>query len=304
MQVRAEVFYLRNPAPAAAEPPTFVTEDEGRSTMVVTPGEEVVLHDLRGAETSLDREGFVLVPHTSAVPDFHAVEEDPAVDRQYLEEMEAFVAELTGADRVLMLGGGKKRYGESATDRLAGLTNARPARYVHGDVTDVSGPELAAGMVQGTPGIELDEFPRWAMYNVWRAITPPPQDFPLAVCDARTIASDDEVTVTAVTAVRGFGELRFATAGYLHNPAHRWCWFRDMTPDEVLVFKTHDTDPARAHRVAHTAFTDPTCPEATPTRASVEIRALALFRAAAPSDPAVGDVSGRSSPRPRRSSDR
>jgi hypothetical protein len=276
--VRAEVFYVRNPRPEGADPLTFVTEDEERSTMVVRPGEEVALHDLRGTETSLDREGFVLVPHTSDVADFHAVEEDPAVDQRYVAEMEAFVGDLVGADRVLMLGPGKKRYGESAVDRLAGLANARPARYVHGDVTDVSGPELAAGMVHGTRGVDLDEFPRWAMYNVWRPITAPPQDFPLAVCDARTIDPADEVTVTAVTAMRGIGEVRFATSGYLPNPRHRWCWFSDMTPDEVLVFKTHDTDPARAHRVAHTAFTDPSCPEGTPTRASVEIRALALFR--------------------------
>lgn len=276
--VRAEVHYVRNPPPPGVEPLTFVTEDEARSTMVVTPGEEVVLHDLRGTTTSLDAEGFELVPHVSAVTDFHAVEEDPDVDALYLGEMEAFVAELTGADRVVMLGPGKKRYGESATDRLAGLANAKPARYVHGDVTDVSGPDLAEGMVRGTSGIELDELSRWAMYNVWRAITPPPQDFPLAVCDARTIAPHDELAVTAITAVRGFGELAFPTAGYLPNPGHRWCWFRDMTPEEVLVFKTHDTDPARAHRVAHTAFTDPTCPPGVPTRASVEIRALALFR--------------------------
>jgi hypothetical protein len=50
-----------------------------------------------------------------------------------------------------------------------------------------------------------------------------------------------------------------------------------MTPGEVLIFKTHDTDPARAHRVPNTAFTDPTWPPGTPTRASVEMRALALF---------------------------
>lgn len=275
--VRAEVHYVRNPPPPGAGPLTFVTEDDARSTMVVTPGEEVVLHDLRGTATSLDVEGFELVRHVSALDDFHAIEEDADVDARYLGEMEAFVAALTGADRVVMLGPGKKRYGETATDRLAGLANAKPARYVHGDVTDASGPDLAEGMVRGTPGIDLDELSRWAMYNVWRAITPPPQDFPLAVCDARTIAPGDELTVTAITEMRGFGELAFPTAGYLPNPAHRWCWFRDMTPEEVLVFKTHDTDPARAHRVAHTAFTDPTCPPEVPTRASVEIRALALF---------------------------
>lgn len=272
------MHYVRNPPPAGAELLTFVTEDESRSTMVVTPGEEVVLHDLRGTPTSLDVEGFELVRHASTVDDFHLIEEDPAVDARYLEEMERFVGELTGADRVLMLGPGKKRYGEGATDRLAGLANAKPARYVHGDVTDDSGPDLARGMARGTRGVELDDFGRWAMYNVWRAVTPPPQDFPLAVCDARTIDPADEITVTAITAMRGVGELAFPTAGYLANAAHRWCWFRDMQVDEVLVFKTHDTDPDRAHRVAHTAFTDPSCPPVEVTRASVEIRALALFR--------------------------
>ena len=30
------------------------------------------------------------------------------------------------------------------------------------------------------------------------------------------------------------------TTGYLYNPAHRWHYYRDMRPDEVLVFKAHD----------------------------------------------------------------
>jgi hypothetical protein len=50
-----------------------------------------------------------------------------------------------------------------------------------------------------------------------------------------------------------------------------------MTIDEVIVFKSGDSDPTGAVRVAHTAFTDPTCPPGVPTRASVEMRALAVF---------------------------
>ena len=91
------------------------------------------------------------------------------------------------------------------------------------------------------------------------------------------MAADDEVTVNAVTAGAGDGDMRHDTTGYLYNPEHRWHYFRDMTPDEVLVFKAHDTDPTGAGRVPHTAFTDPTCPPGTPTRASVEMRGLALF---------------------------
>lgn len=218
-----------------------------------------------------------MAPHTTSVPDLEAIEEDPAVDRLYLDEMRAFLGEVTGADRIVMLGGGKKRYGEGAAGKLAPLKNAKPARYVHADVTDDSGPEQAAGVAGLVPGLALGDFGRWALFNMWRSISQPPQDFPLAVCDARTLQPEDVVPVIAVTEVRGFGALEFETSGYLHNPRHRWCWFRDMAPDEVLVFKTHDSDPERAHRVAHTAFTNPTCPPGTPTRASVEIRALALF---------------------------
>jgi hypothetical protein len=277
-RAQAEVNYVRNPRPKGAEALTFVTEAEERSSMETLPGRQVWIHDVRGDDTSLDREGFVLVEHVSAVADFDQIEEDPEVDRLYIDETSDLLAEVTGADRVVVLGGGKKRYGESAVDKLARLKNAKPARYPHGDVTDVSGPEQAAGLVSLVPGLAIEDFGRWALYNMWRSTTPPPQDHPLAVCDARTIEPDDGVPVVAITEIRGSGELEFETTGYLYNPAHRWCYFRDMTPSEVLVFKTHDTDSARAHRVAHTAFTDPTCPPGTRTRASVEMRALALFR--------------------------
>jgi hypothetical protein len=187
--------------------------------------------------------------------------------------------QLVGATRVYALGGGKKRFGESATDRLTPLTNAKPARYPHADNTDASAQALVEGMAAFVPALaeDLAGCGRWALYNVWRCVTPPPQDIPLAVCDARTVSPADEVTVAAVTAVRGAGDYRHDTTGYARADGHRWCWFRDMTRDEVLVFKAHDTDPHRPGRVPHTAFTDPTCPPGTPTRASVELRFLAVF---------------------------
>lgn len=275
-QVRAEVNYVRNPPAAGDAVLEFVTEAEERSTMQVLPGQVVTITDTRGIATDLDREGFVLVPHVSAIADFDRIQEDPVVDQQYIEETTGLLLKITGATRVFMLGGGKKRYGESATEKLAPLSNAKPARYAHADNTDASAAGLVGMIEQFVDDLDLADHPRWALYNLWRAVTPPPQDFPLAVCDARTVAPADEVTVAAVTEEHGF-DIRHDTTGYLHNPAHEWHYFRDMTRDEVLVFKAHDTDPSRAGRVPHTAFTDPSCPPGVPTRASVEMRGLALF---------------------------
>jgi hypothetical protein len=157
------------------------------------------------------------------------------------------------------------------------LSNAKPARYPHADNTDASADELARVVDMFVPEVDLDRHARYAMYNVWRTFTPPPQDFPLAVCDAQSFSTDDEVVVTAITVERGGVDIVHDTVGYVHNPAHRWYYFPDMTIDEVIVFKSGDSDHTKAVRVAHTAFTDPTCPPGVPTRASVEMRALALF---------------------------
>jgi hypothetical protein len=274
--VEADINYIRNPPPAGGAVLEYVTEAEERNTMITLPGQPVMITDARGMQTDLDREGFVLVRHVSAVADFHQIQVDPAVDAQYGEETAAMLTELTGAARVIMLGSGKKRYGESAVDKLAPLKNAKPARYPHADNTDASALELAKLFDLFVDDFDLNAYPRWAMYNVWRAITPPPQDFPLAVCDARSIDPADEVVVTAITEELQ-GNIVHDTMSYVYNPAHRWYWFPDMTIDEVIVFKSGDSDPSRPVRVPHTAFTDPTCPPGVPTRASVEMRALAVF---------------------------
>jgi hypothetical protein len=275
--MHADVNYIRNPPTTPGEVLEFVTEDEARSTMRTRPGRPVEITDARPLTTELDREGFVLVPHVSGVTDFDAIQADPAVDQRYIDEMTQLLAEVTGASMAFMLGGGKKRYGERETDKLARLANAKPARYPHADNTDVSATGLVDLVVEFVDGIDATKYSRYALYNMWRAVSPPPQDFPLAVCDARTVTPADEVTVTAVTMELGTGDIRHDTTGYLYNPDHRWHYYRDMTPGEVLVFKAHDTDTRRARRVPHTAFTDPTCPPGTPTRASVEMRGLAFF---------------------------
>jgi hypothetical protein len=275
--VKAQINYVWNEAAGATQVLEFVPEDERQSTMRTLPGRSMVIANGRLVATELDCEGFVLVHHVSSVADFDAIQVDPVVDEQYIDEMCELLRDMTGAAKVLMLGGGKKRYGESATDKLAPLSNAKPARYPHADNTDESATGLIELFGAFVDDLDLADYARVALYNMWRAVSPPPQDVPLAVCDARSVAPSDEVTVAAITVERGAGEIRHDTTGYRFNDAHRWHYYPNMTRDEVLVFKAHDTDLGRARRVPHTAFSDPTCPRGVPTRASVEMRGLALF---------------------------
>src|SRR5689334_4621010 len=115
--VEAEINYVRNPPAPGAPKLEFVTSDEARNTMVTHPGQVVSVTNARAFSTHLDREGFVLVRHTSEVDDFNLIQQDARVEQVCLAETATLLEELTGATRVIAQSV-KKRYGESATDLL------------------------------------------------------------------------------------------------------------------------------------------------------------------------------------------
>lgn len=252
-----------------AERSRYYAENHSRDNLVLDP-RSVRIEDLRDAadRPSLDREGFMLVPHKSVVPDFRDVEQ---CKRHYVGETEALIRKLTGASCVVVTGTGVLRFSERITDR-SGYFNSLPARFIHIDISDATARAFAARARPDAPRAS-----RFAHYNVWRAISAPPQDAPLAVCDARSLAPTDLVAADAVFDAKGAPEWSFEGLVVRHNPAHRWCYFRDMTRNEALVFKTNDSDPTTAHHVPHSAFDDPACPPDAPPRASIEMRAIAFW---------------------------
>lgn len=231
---------------------------------------------IRNARTSepppsLDAEGFTLVRHRSAVRDWRDAEE---VARVHHEEIRQLLLDVSGADAVEIKGSGILRFGEKSQDSGA-LNNSKPARFVHIDVSDATAQAFNAR----SPLAEGRTLRRVAQYNVWRAISPPPQDVPLAVCEAGSLAPEDLIFADAVFDKDGVALFSFEGLVVRHNPAQRWAFFADMTQDEALVFKTNDTDPTRAHHVPHGAFDDPTVPGDVPPRSSIEMRGTAFWYA-------------------------
>ncbi len=198
--------------------------------------------------------------------------DEAEVARVHPPEVAELLRRETGADEVVVTGKGILRFSERSP--LSGkLFNSQPARFIHIDISDPTAKEFAArSQPQGrTPR-------RFAHYNVWRVVTAPPQDVPLAVCDARSLAPQDLVGADAVfDAPGGAPEWSFEGLLVRHNPAHRWCYFAGMHPGEALIFKTNDSDPGEPHHIAHTAFDDPSCPAQAGPRASIEMRAVAFW---------------------------
>ena len=248
------------------ERPRYHAQDHARDNLNLDP-RKVTIEDMREGEApTLAREGFALVPHKSSAGDFR----DEPTQTIYAAEIEKLVVEQTRADRVVVTGKALLRFGERAPES-GKLFNSLPARFIHIDISDATAREFAARS-------ERRRVRRFAHYTLWRVLSAPPQDVPLAVCDARSLAPEDLVEADAVfDAPGGAPEWSFEGLLLRHSPRHRWCYFSNMTRDEALIFKTNDSDPAEPHHIPHSAFDDPSSPTDVSPRVSVEARAIAYW---------------------------
>jgi hypothetical protein len=238
---------------------------------------------------SLESDGFVLADCPSAVRDFFDKDE---VERVYPAEVVASVLALTGATRVAPLGWMVRTSGDLSKhqQQTPGYTHRGgvqpPAGEAHVDFTPARAEPLARAVYEKTFP-DGRGFSRFIASSLWRTFSEPPQDYPLAVCDAGSVGRDEGTPNTMFIVDRLPDEQAMlgameneksapAAAIFHFNPAHRWWYFSGMTRDEVLLFKFHDSDASKALRTPHTAFHDPSF--ANPkVRESIEFRTIAYF---------------------------
>lgn len=259
----------------------YLADDEGLAVYIASVGGgEIAPHEgnylmqsvsiLNGRNLEpgfdLEREGFVLLQHSSKVKDFY---DDAEIATVYEPEIRALVKEKTGANRVEIFDHTRR----ATSDEVRQARQVRePASIVHNDYTANSGPRRLRDHFPDDAGKALLDR-RFAIVNVWRPIKGPVPDFALAFCDASSVGPDDLIPVKRAARDR-IGEIQLS----LYDPGHRWYYFPAMGVDEVLIFKTYDsaTD-GRARFTPHTSFADPGAPADSPPRESIETRCFAFF---------------------------
>jgi hypothetical protein len=225
----------------------------------------------------LDTQGFVLAEQPSVVTNFRDRME---VDAVYSAEVERIVKALTGADRVVLLGYVLRTSGTTCSEVQP------PASEVHVDMTPDRAVRLAAAMYEKSFAGRR-AYRRFIASSLWRPFSQPPQDWPLAVCDGTSVGDDEGVPNVMVRLaklpepdnipehVEEEDKLPAASI-FCFSPKHRWWYFPDMTRDEVLLVKFHDSDHSKAWRTPHTSFRDPRVQSAAP-RESIEFRTIAYY---------------------------
>jgi len=267
----------------------YVSPDTRISRRFCFPGDEVntgrfvpyrvFIHNARTASEriALDTHAFELFRHRSAVEDFHDRAE---IDAIYPREVMDTVQGLTGADLILPLGYVLR----TAADTSGGQAQP-PASDVHVDMSPETAPKAALALfAKEAPG---RTFRRFLVTSFWRPYSEPPQDWPVALCDHRSMAPDEGVpnrrivrddrpTPEEMLAPIPDEEDIPAALVFRYGPHHRWFYYPDMNRDEVLLIKLHDSDRTRAWFAPHTAFHDAGRP-GTRTRESIEFRTIAYW---------------------------
>jgi hypothetical protein len=221
---------------------------------------------------TLAAEGFALVEATSEVTDYR----DPDQTELYKAEIRNLVQRETGATLVMNTGPGIIRFSERSGESGA-HNNSRPARFIHNDVSEPTA-RASAERVLASRRETLADYAGFALYNIWRPISPPPQDVPLAMLDGRSLIVQDLIAADAV--FDHFGQPDWSFEGFLlrYNPSHRWVYYHDMGATDAVLFTTFAYRDGQPFFVPHSGFDDPSCPADAPPRVSIEMRAAAFFR--------------------------
>ena len=222
-----------------------------------------VVRNGRAIATSLDVEGFQLASHTSEVQNFY---DSAEVQNRYYDEMRQLAGELTGAHTVRIISHLTRNEAEALEGKRLGAH-----RLVHNDFTPALGQKLQ-GFITDRELLRG----RIAIFNIWRRFDPDKEDAPLAVCDARSVSPAD-LLPTDLHNYGGHEGFQLEIYQALHNPSHQWFFFPQMTRDEVLVFKTYDSDMDPFVPTLHSAFDHPECAATAAPRESIEARAICFF---------------------------
>ena len=225
------------------------------------------IRNARMESTNFGTNGFTLLSRPTDI-DFANAQE---VEKRWHPLARRLVCELTGAkDAFVFLGilrGGEEQGGGG------------PALMAHVDFTSDS----MRGWIAKLAPERAQELSakRLVNINLWTPVRPV-ENMPLGICDASSVQPADFMKVhfgrpeTRQTDefAGGFDSTGFVIA---FNPNHRWFYYPNMKPDEVLAFRLHDTGDADLHMTAHTAFEDPTSRPGSPKRLSYEIRTIAVL---------------------------
>jgi hypothetical protein len=255
---------------------------EPERNLMAFEAHQVAIRDMRDApgEATIDRHGFMLASHASRVArapemlDTNLVAQGglPPINRAYYDELVPLVHAISGARDVIPQSTGLTVRFSARSQRQSW---AGAAGFIHLDVTESSAQRFLDFSLAAA-GREIAPYRRFVLFQTWRAVSDPPQDNLLALCDRRSVPESDVVFYDAIIGGKDTPLESVEARSCRYGPDHRWWYASNMGADDLLVFVGYDSADPHAVQPFHTGFDVPGQEGASP-RASLEARFFAFY---------------------------
>ncbi|CRL22787.1 unnamed protein product [Penicillium camemberti] len=256
-QVLAKLFYLKNTSTWTREKPFTLFIDVSKvsgaqnSNIEKDPIDKIPIRDVRSCELSLelDQNGFEVMDLEQEGHTPMCFDEEDWIENEYLKFLCNKIKERLGAKEVRPYEY-KKRYRHPGfgDTRLRGDDRFDPPiPQVHADMTSEYGKHF---LEQNWP--EAINSERLQVLNVWRPLINHITEWPLALCDYKSVDRDsDLISTDQVKPAKGPGttDSTFAIVeSYVsfHNPRHTWYYLKNQTFNEGWLFKIYDSKESAA----------------------------------------------------------
>ncbi|KAL3477394.1 hypothetical protein BJX99DRAFT_226210 [Aspergillus californicus] len=219
---------------------------------------------------SLDVQGFLVADLKSQLQyeEFFVEERLKAV---FAEEVRSYLLDSLGASRVFFHECVIRQTvnGQMGTGSTLRTGYGQPATRIHGDYTLYEVTKLF-GQLGGATAAGLIKGRRYQALNIWKPLRGPVLDWPLAVCDLRTVDEKDMIPFDEV-----YADDVLESYQVHYNAGQRWYYLSNQMTTEMLVFKSADSEIQGT--VPHGAFQHPLYANDPEGRQSIELRALVVY---------------------------
>ncbi|GAB7348199.1 hypothetical protein MBLNU459_g6203t1 [Dothideomycetes sp. NU459] len=221
-------------------------------------------------ELSLEKNGYAIMDlHTEM--NYDDFDDETKIKEVYLSEVSNVLRKYLGATSVQIFEHTvRKRHDTFPISTGEPYKYNQPTSMAHCDTTLQWAKDMAVKLNQ-EKGDEIFRG-RFQCVNIWKPITGPVRDWPLAMCDPRTVKPANDFEACDLV----YPDYVVENRQLYFRPEQRWFYMRDQQPHEAWVFMQSDTH-GDLKSVPHTSFPNPLASQTDAPRESVEARALVYY---------------------------
>ncbi|KAK0701277.1 hypothetical protein B0H67DRAFT_500740 [Lasiosphaeris hirsuta] len=232
-----------------------------QNNFAIEPVHGIKVHNLRTADISYQTNGMAIASLDSSKMQPKAFDDDDWIESVYLPALHDCVCKALGAQDMTVFDWMLRKRSPSFPKREEGEVNVNSHQ-----------PSLSAHIGMFSSNIAVKRDSRRNQPSIWKPLTGPCRDFPLAFLDPKSV--DQERDLFKVDEV--FPTVANEVFQVYHNPNHKWYYIPNQLDSEVAIFNAFDSENGQSLAVPHCSCDLGEAGSGVP-RQSIEVRAFVFY---------------------------